>query len=63
MYDFSVYLAALIASAFPVTTLADDLEPSVHPFTAGVPFQAEYHEKLRPAASEPGVKAIFSVGA
>ena len=32
-------------------------------FTAGVPFPAEYHEKLRSAESEPGVKAIFSVWA
>ena len=61
LYDFPCQFSALIASALPVTTLADDFEPSFYTFTAGVPFPAEYHEKLRSAASEPGVKATFSV--
>ena len=63
LYDFPCQFSALIDSALPVTTLADDFEPSFHTFTAGVPFPAEYHEKLRSAESEPGVKAIFSVWA
>jgi len=46
LYDFPCQFSALIDSALPVTTLADDFEPSFHTFTAGVPFPAEYHEKL-----------------
>ena len=63
LYDLPCQFSALIASALPVTTFADDFDPSFHTFTAGVPFPDEYHEKLRSAASEPGVKAIFSVWA
>ena len=63
LYDLPCQFSALIASALPVTTFADDFDPSFHTFTAGLPFPAEYHEKLRSAASEPGVKAIFSVWA
>ena len=46
LYDFPCQFSALIASALPVTTLADDFEPSFHTFTAGVPFPADFQNWL-----------------